>query len=79
MIDPDVKRLQAYLNSNGFTVATSGYGSVGNETEYFGPLTRAALIRFQEHHKAQILTPAGFTRGTGFFGERTRTFVNSNP
>lgn len=79
MIDPDVKRLQAYLNSNGFTVAASGYGSVGNETEYFGPLTRAALIRFQEHHKAQILTPAGFTRGTGFFGERTRTFVNSNP
>ncbi len=78
-IDPDVKRLQAYLNSNGFNVAASGYGSAGNETEYFGPLTRSALIRFQEEHKAEILAPLGLMNGTGFFGERTRSFVNLNP
>ena len=78
MVDPDVKKLQAYLNSKGFTVAGSGYGSLGNETEYFGPLTRSALIKFQEQYRAEILTPLGLVNGTGFFGEKTRAFINSN-
>jgi hypothetical protein len=75
--DSDVKRLQAFLNSRGFSIAASGNGSVGNETEYFGPLTRAALIRFQEGYRAEILTPIGLLNGTGFFGSNTRAFVNS--
>jgi hypothetical protein len=60
----DVQLLQRFLNSQGFTVSTTGFGSPGNETFYFGPATRAALIRYQ---KANNITPA-----LGFFGPVTR-------
>lgn len=43
----DVKTLQKYLNTHGYNVAFIGPGSLNNETEYFGPLTHAAVIRFQ--------------------------------
>lgn len=75
--DPDVKKLQQLLNKLGFSVALYGPGSLGNETEYFGPLTFAALVKLQEVYKEQILIPYGLVKGTGFFGERTRMFVNS--
>lgn len=78
MTGEDVFALQRYLNAHGFIVAASGSGSVGNETMYFGPATRAALIRFQEAHAAQILVPAGLAAGTGYFGPSTRTFINSH-
>lgn len=74
---PEVKMLQVFLNHLGFTVATSGFGSAGSETEYFGSRTRDALIRFQETYKAEILTPLGLTKGTGFFGSYSRTKANS--
>jgi hypothetical protein len=45
----DVKKLQEFLNTQGFLVAKYGNGSVGKETKYFGPLTRSALIRFQKY------------------------------
>jgi hypothetical protein len=47
MQDPDVKRLQLYLNSKGFTIATEGPGSPGNESDRFGNATIAALKKFQ--------------------------------
>lgn len=72
-----VKALQMFLNAKGFVVATMGAGSPGYETDYFGPLTFAALVKFQEAYKAQILTPFGLTVGTGFFGEKTRALINS--
>jgi peptidoglycan hydrolase-like protein with peptidoglycan-binding domain len=79
----DVRALQRYLNAQGFLVAPPGLnstgspraGSPGNETAYFGPATKAALIRFQDAHKEAILTPVGLTQGTGFFGPATRAFV----
>jgi len=37
----DVKKLQEFLNTNGFKLADSGPGSPGNETTFFGSLTRA--------------------------------------
>ncbi len=63
-----VKNLQKYLNTKGFTVSNSGSGSVGKETEFFGPRTAQALKKFQAHHKL----PA-----TGFFGPMTRQVISS--
>ena len=40
----DVRCLQRYLNSAGFTVALSGVGSPGNETSLFRTLTKEAVI-----------------------------------
>ncbi len=47
MIDPSVALLQRLLNEYGLTVASKGFGSAGNETDYFGELTRDALVQFQ--------------------------------
>jgi peptidoglycan hydrolase-like protein with peptidoglycan-binding domain len=63
----DVRALQKFLNSKGFTIATQGAGSMGNETMYFGPATRQALIKFQ---LANNITPA-----TGYFGPLTKAKV----
>lgn len=75
--DPEVKALQQFLNNNGYTISTSGGGRPGYETDYFGNLTKQALIKFQENYAAQILTPSGFSHGTGIFGPATRDFVNN--
>jgi hypothetical protein len=36
-----------------------------------------AVIAYQEKYTAQILTPVGLSRGTGFVGPSTRNFLNS--
>ena len=65
----DVKELQKYLNNQGFLVDSSGVGAPGNESNYFGSLTKSALIKFQ---KANGISPA-----LGYFGPITRQFINS--
>ncbi len=72
----DVKELQKLLNSKGYTVAATGAGSVGMETEHYGPATAAAVAKMQEAFAADILAPLGLTKGTGFFGAATRKVVN---
>ncbi len=47
MSHPDVVKLQQALNKVGYAVAASGVGSPGNETPYFGAMTREAVRRFQ--------------------------------
>lgn len=74
--DPDVKRLQEFLNKNGFILSIDGLGAPGNETDFYGPRTEGAVKRFQEAHKTEILVPNGLNHGTGFFGENTRKFLN---
>lgn len=73
----EVVALQKYLNLKGFYVAREGAGSPGNETEFFGPKTKAALIKYQEANPL-ILTNVGITndKGTGNFFSSTRKFVN---
>jgi peptidoglycan hydrolase-like protein with peptidoglycan-binding domain len=76
MTSPSVKYLQIFLNDNGFTVSTTGIGSKGNESTYFGPATAKALAKYQEYYAKDILTPYGLTKGTGYFGPSTMRRVN---
>lgn len=73
----DVRQLQIFLNTNGFTVSATGAGSRGLETTYYGAKTAQAVTRFQEAYRAEILTPSRLTRGTGTFGPSTMRKVNS--
>ncbi len=64
----DVRTLQRFLNSRGYTVSVSGAGSLGNETTYFGPATASAVIKFQ---LANNISPA-----VGYVGSITRGILN---
>jgi hypothetical protein len=65
----DVIKLQQFLNSKGYSVSKNGSGSIGFETDYFGPSTRSALARFQFKNN---IKPA-----VGYFGNLTRSLINS--
>ncbi len=67
MTGSDVKTLQIFLNAHGFIIAKSGIGSSGNESTYFGILTRDALAKFQE--------AKGIAPSSGYFGPLTREAV----
>ncbi len=73
----DVLELQKFLNVDSETsIAHTGLGSTGNETDYFGPATKRALIKFQEKYRADVLAPVGLISGTGIFGPKTREKIN---
>jgi peptidoglycan hydrolase-like protein with peptidoglycan-binding domain len=66
----DVMNLQKVLNMSADTkVANSGNGSPGMETSYFGPATKAAVIKFQNKY--------GITPAAGYVGPITRAKLNT--
>jgi peptidoglycan hydrolase-like protein with peptidoglycan-binding domain len=73
----EVKKLQQFLNAQGFKVAQSGAGSPGNETTVFGTATAQGVSKFQEANAEQILRPLGLIKSTGVFGTATLKLVNT--
>lgn len=66
----DVTNLQKVLNmSADTTVASTGAGSPGNESAYFGGLTKAAVMKFQSKY--------GISPVAGYVGAITRAKLNS--
>ncbi|MEK7136402.1 MAG: peptidoglycan-binding domain-containing protein [Patescibacteria group bacterium] len=70
----DVKRLQQFLNSQGATVASAGPGSAGLETMFFGPATKAAVVKFQ---LANGVIQAATDLGAGRVGPLTMAKINA--
>lgn len=72
----EVKQLQKFLNQAGYKIADSGPGSPGNETDYYGPLTQAAVQKFQ---KEQGIVSSGDPASTGYgrVGPKTLEALNS--
>ena len=69
----DVLLLQQLLNRDPDSrIATTGPGSPGQETLYFGLKTAKAVSRFQEKYTDEVLRPAGLKTGTGAVGPLTR-------
>jgi len=62
----DVKALQEILIEEGVWEKPD-VGATG----YFGPITRKAVIRYQEKYASEILEPLGLIKGTGFVGPST--------
>ncbi|MDO8514633.1 MAG: peptidoglycan-binding domain-containing protein [bacterium] len=66
----EVMWIQQFLNSvDGTQVATTGAGSPGNETSFFGGLTRAAVSKFQQKY--------GITPTAGYWGPISRAKANA--
>jgi peptidoglycan hydrolase-like protein with peptidoglycan-binding domain len=73
MRSPEVKCLQEFLKAQGPEIYPEGL-----VTGYFGPLTLAAVKRFQQKYWQEILAPWGLTKDqpTGFVGPTTRSKIN---
>ena len=69
MTGADVRQLQIFLNTHGSIVSSTGAGSPGNETTYFGQRTFNALVKYQSAN--------GIKPTSGFFGPITMGVVNA--
>ncbi len=67
---PAVSTLQAQLKELGFFTYPTATG-------YFGALTKAAVMAFQETYRDLVLIPANLTKGTGYVGALTAAALNA--
>ena len=70
MSGEDVKALQEILINEGVWARPDI-----SATGYFGPLTKEAVIKYQQKYSSEILEPLGLTKGTGFVGPSTRAHL----
>ncbi len=67
--DPaQVTLLQEFLNSQGYSVPVTGF---------FGPMTEAAVEKFQLAHLTSVLNPWGISAATGYVYKTTLHTINS--
>lgn len=69
----DVKYLQIILKDK---IGAPTYPENVPATGWFGPITKAAVIKFQEKYASEILTPLNLTQGTGLVASATRAKLN---
>ncbi len=74
-----VLNLQRFLNNQGFTIASSGPGSSGRETNVFGGKTSKALGKFQKHYNDLLLTSNADYKSLGEVGPKTAALINNIP
>jgi len=68
MTGPEVTALQTALLDDGENALVTGY---------FGKITLAAVVAFQDKYASVILNPNGLSNGTGYVGVSTRAELNS--
>jgi hypothetical protein len=67
-----VSALQAAMQKSGYIIDSSEVAST-----LFGTSTKDAVIKFQQKYSSEILSPYGYTSGTGIVGLMTRTKLNN--
>jgi hypothetical protein len=78
-VDPYVRELQIYLNTNGFRVADNGPGSPGREVDVFDAATRVALSNFRRHMRRKFWFRSELRRGrVGLQMRRANTSMKCN-
>jgi len=73
MKSEEVKYIQIILKKE---IGAPTYPDEVPATGWFGPITKAAVIKFQEKYASEILSPWGISKGTGFVGKTTRAKLN---
>lgn len=73
--DPQVRKLQELLNETGYEPADDGPGSAGEETSFFGSLTKQALQEFQ-CDQGIVCEGTEYTTGFGVTNAKTRAALN---
>jgi hypothetical protein len=73
--DPQVRDLQRLLNALGYRLSLSGPGSPGQETNFFGAKTRAAVKEFQCDQEI-VCSGGRYSTGYGLVDQETRLALN---